>query len=161
MTGKETAKALGDIVQAKIDSYTAQLNALDSTHKTEKKALAISRQVAYNCKSFSEMDFKDRVYTKQVRVFGRTFHDFDEYKPIYDTLTGDDRDSFIEFSYAVVMARHAYYTKHKTELENVTMTVEKRFECELIISVIDDILRDWQRWWNEHGCVKCEVIPLD
>ena len=161
MTGKETTQALKAIAQAKYDSYTAQMGALDSTHRTERKALAISRQVASNCGSFADIEFKENVYTKEVRVFGKSFRDFDEYKPIYETLTGDDRDSFIEFSFAVVMARHAYYHKHKTELENTQLSAEKRFEHELIISVIDDILRDWQRWWNEHGCVKCEVIPLE
>ena len=161
MTGKETTRALKDIAQAKYDSYTAQMGALDSTHKTERKALAISQQVAANCRAFADIDFKNRVYTKEVRVFGSSFHDFDEWKDTYNALEGDDRDSFIEFSFAVIMARHAFYHKHKTELENPQLSAEKRFEYELIISVIDDILRDWQRWWNEHGCVKCEVIPLE
>jgi len=159
MNGKDTALALKAIAQAKADEYAAKLGALDSTQKNEKKALAIAKQVAQNCMSFADTDFKDRVYVKQVRTFGKDFHDFDAYKAVYEGLEGDDRESFVEFSYAVIMARHAYYTRLKAT-DPEALPVEKRFERGIMISTIDDILREWQLWWNANGCVKCEVIEV-
>jgi len=160
LTAIETRDALKGIVTVKQDTVLAKMQTLDKTQKTERKALSMTAQVMKNCVSFCEADFKDNVYTREVRTFGREFHDFDAYKDIYATLVGDDRESFLEFSFAVIMTRHAYYTMHKDKLADAALTAEKRFESELIVSVIDDILRSWQRWWNENGCVKCEVIEL-
>ena len=163
MTGNQTKEAMAAIALEKAAIYAEKLKTLDKTAKTERKALAISKQIAENCAGFVNIEFMDRFYeVREMRVYGERFHDFDEYKPLYDSLTGDDKESFLVFSFGVVMVRHSLLEKRNAfrsngEGSNVG-NAQDLFEAQIITGVIEEILRDWQKFWNENGCIACEVV---
>ena len=70
------------------------------------------------------------------------FHDFDPWRSVFEKLAGEQRESFLEFSFAVIMAKHAFYEKRKEDLIKAEQSsnVEKAFECRISIGVVEDIL---------------------
>ena len=161
MNGAETRAALKQIAETKSMEFESQLLHLEKTSKTERKALSMSRQIALALANITNVDFKERGYEiKQQRVFGMDFHDFDPLRSVFEKLTGEQRESFLEFSFAVIMAKHAFYEKRKEELKKAEQSsnVEKAFECRISIGVVEDILRAWQEWWDRNGCVACKII---
>lgn len=161
MNGKETKEALSEIALKKADMYNEKIALLEKDKKIERKALTISRQIAQNCAGFVNIEFENRFYeVREMRVYGQAFHDFDEWKPVYESLSGDDRESFLVFSFAIIMVRHCLLDKRTDETDRLDgkADVQKVFEAKIIISVIDEILREWQSFWNKNGCVPCEVI---
>lgn len=161
MNGAETRAALKQIAEAKSMEFESQLLHLEKTAKTERKALSMSRQIALTLANIANVDFKERIYKiKQQRVFGMDFHDFDPWRPIFEKLTGEQRESFLDFSFAVIMAKHAFYEKRKADLKKAEQSsnIEKAFECRISIGIVEDILRAWQEWWDRNGCVACKII---
>lgn len=161
MNGEETKVALYDIAIEKSKEYAKKLAELNSTSKNERKALFISKQVAENCASFTKIEYMNRFYeVREMRVYGQEFHDFDEWKPVYNTLSGDDKESFLVFSYAIIMVRHCLLNKRKDQLKEYEqhMDIHDQFEAKIIIGVIENILCEWQKFWNKYGCIPCEVI---
>lgn len=157
MTGKATKKAMYNIAMKKSNDYAKKLSQLDSTQRIEKKALSILKQVSANCASFVTIDFEEHCYeAREFRVFGQKYHDFDQWKPIYNTLNGDNRDSFLIFSFSVVMAKHCLLEPSLQKIDGGS--ADEKFVHSIKSGIIKEILLEWQEFWNENGCIPCEVI---
>lgn len=162
MNGEEMKKALSDIALSKAREFEDKLKVLDKSAVNERKALMIGKQMAKNCANMVTIDFKERFYgVRQMRVYGEDFHDFDEYKPLYETLSGSDKESFLIFSFCMVMVKHDF---KKPSVENEQFAadyserdVQRAFAEKIKAGVKREILLAWQKFWNENGCIKCEV----
>lgn len=166
MNTLETSKALAEIAQAKVSEFDAQLGALDSAAKTERKALTITRQMASHAVSFAMMPARGGAAFvggggKKEMFERRIFRDFPWFRDCeatYRALDEEGQGSFRSFAFAMGMVKWALYDKRKAVLGAPEgANANAQFEATIICGVLGDILAAWQAWWREHGCIPCEV----
>ncbi len=82
---------------------------------------------------------------------------FAEYYDEFCALSDDNKKLFVTFAYPMLMVMRNFYLPRMDLIEQES-DVEKAFESKLIVGTIGEILNEWQRLWNEKGCMKCEVL---
>ncbi|MBQ8397777.1 MAG: hypothetical protein IJX53_06240 [Clostridia bacterium] len=162
----ETANALTEIAQVRVDEFDAQIAALDPTAKTERKALTIARQMASHAAAFAQMPARGgtafvggggSVAMYERRIF-REFPWFRGCEAAYRALDEDGQGSFRTYAFAFGFIKETFYDKRKAVLDAPDgASANARFEAQVICGVLGDILTAWQAWWRENGCVACEV----
>lgn len=166
MNMHETAKALAEIAQAKVNEFDTQLAALEPAAKTERKALTIARQMASHAASFAMMPArggaafvggggKKEMFER--RIF-REFPWFRDCEAAYRALDEDGQGSFRTYAFAFGFIKETFYDKRKAVLDAPEgANANALFEAKIICGVLGDILTAWQAWWRENGCIACEV----
>ena len=162
MNGREMRTALSDIALCKAKEYKEKLEEIDKNAAHERRALLIAAKIAENCAGFVNIDFMGRFYeVRERRVFGQGYHDFDAFKQVFETLSGDDKESFLVYAFSMVMVIHNFSTGSVEVEQNANSAskrdIEKAFDDRIKSGVTREILLLWQAFWNENGCVKCEV----
>ena len=165
MNTLETAKALAEIAQARVNEFDTQLAALDPAAKTERKALTIARQMASHAANFAMMPARGSaafvggggsVAMYERRIF-REFAWFRACEADYRALDEDGQGSFRAYAFALGMVKANFYDRRKAVLDAAQSSTEARFEAQVICGVLGDILGAWQDWWRENGVLACEV----
>ena len=162
MNGAEMRKALSGIALGKAKEYKEKLEEIDPNAAHERRALLIASKIAENCAGFVNIEFRGHFYeVRERRIFGQGYYDFDACKQVFETLSGDDKESFLVFAFSMVMAIHNFLAGSvevgQTEENASKRDIEKAFADRIKSGVTREILLLWQAFWNENGCVKCEV----
>ncbi len=159
MTTTELKQAMFDFAHAGEMEYEKLLAATPKESKTEIKALAIQKNMAGHAAFFCMEDFGGRYYEVRENIVFRFKHDdlFAEYYEEFCTLNEEDKKLFVTFAYPMLLVMRSFYLPRK-ELAEIETNAEKAFENRLIIGTVGEILAEWQRLWNKHGCMKCEVF---
>ncbi len=159
MTTTELKQAMYDFANAKALEYEKLLTDTPKDNKTELKALKIQKNMSKNSAVFLQYDFGGRYHeTRENIVFHFKPDDlFAEYYNEFCALSDDNKKLFVTFAYPMLMVMRNFYLP-RMELTVQETNVEKSFENKLIIGTVGEILKEWQRLWNEHGCMKCEVF---
>lgn len=161
MNGSEMKTALADIALTKAKEFEGKFHELDERAVNERRALLIAKTIAENCAGIVNIEFMGQYYeVRERRVFGQEFHDFDEYKPVYETLSKDDKESFLVFSFCMGMVKRDLVNIGAEEPAGSSSNreVQRAFAEKIKRGVKREILLLWQKFWNENGCVKCEVF---
>ena len=151
---------MAEIAKEKRDLYVQKMAELDKNAKTEKKALAISKNMAVHCASFVTLGLNacEKGFAEN-RVFRQSWHCFDDCKPDYDSLNSEDKEIFLVFAFAVSMIKCCFYYRKKNLLAaKENHTAEEVFEARIIVGVIEEIFKEWQKFWDENGVIKCRII---
>lgn len=82
---------------------------------------------------------------------------FADYYDEFCALSEDQKKLFVTFAYPMLMVMRNFYLPRMELIEKET-NAQKTFENKLIVGTVGEILREWQRLWNEYGCMKCEVF---
>ena len=157
MTGTETKEAMLKIANALASEYGERMISLDRSAKYERKALSIAKQCVTN--AGFDLDIENAPFLdRTTKVQGKEFRAIDEYKPTYNSLSGDDRASFAVFVFSTVWERECM-NGWKTDLLRAEQEndAERAFVAKCHIGVYEDLLQKWQSFWDENGCVPCEV----
>ncbi len=159
MTTTELKQAMFDFANIKGMEYEKLLTDTPKGNKTEIKALTIQKNMAKNSAVFLQYDFGGRYHEVRENIVFHFKPDdlFTEYYDEFCTLSDDNKKLFVTFAYPMLMVMRNFYLP-RIELTQQETNVEKSFENKLIVGTVGEILKEWQRLWNEHGCMKCEVF---
>lgn len=159
MTADELKELMYGFAAEKEDGYERQLASLDKDSKTERKALTIQKNMAKNCALFPKNHFGGRYYEVRENIVFRHIPDniFSGYEEQYNILGGEEKKLFLVFAYPMLLVMNTFYLP-RVETVNSETDTAKVFEAKLIEGTVGEILREWQRYWNEYGCFECEVI---
>ncbi len=157
MTANKLKEAMLYISNSKANEYKYQISKLSSNAINERKALTIQQKIAENTADFLKYDFNGKYYeVRESIVFNQT-EEFLKYKNTYDTLNDEDKKLFLVFAYPIMLVLKTFYIP-KEKLLKKACNPEKIFETKIIIGTIKEILKEWQKLWNEYGSMKCEVF---
>ncbi len=159
MTTTELKEAMFGFANAKAAEYERLLAITPKENKTEIKALRVQKNMAGHAAFFCTEDFGGRYYEVRENIVFRFKHDdlFAEYYEEFCTLNEEDKKQFVTFAYPMLLVMRSFYLP-RMELTQKETNAEKSFENRLIIGTVGEILAEWQRLWNMHGCMKCEVF---
>ncbi len=159
MTTTELKQAMFDFANNKGMEYEKLLTDTPKGNKTEIKALTIQKNMAKNSAVFLQYDFGGRYHEVRENIVFHFKPDdlFTEYYDEFCTLSDDNKKLFVTFAYPMLMVMRNFYLP-RIELTRQETNVEKSFENKLIVGTVGEILKEWQRLWSEHGCMKCEVF---
>ncbi len=159
MTTTDLKQSMFEFANTKRLEYEKLLSDIPKGNKTEMKALTIQKNMSKNSAVFLQYDFGGRYYEVRENIVFHSQSDdlFGEYYNEFCTLSEDDKKLFVTFAYPMLMVMRNFYFPRTETIEKET-NVEKIFEGKLIIGTIGEILKEWQRLWNEHGCMNCEVF---
>lgn len=156
MNGQQTREALYKLASEREREFEIQLATLDPANKTERKALNALLNFTRNCAGFPCMRYMGNDYTVREDQI-RNLHVFDDYLFCLDTLKGDEKESFLMYAASVSMVYSQFYACAKAIVTGTEMSAHDAFEAKLKYDCTREILEKWIAWWNQHGCVKCEV----
>ncbi len=159
MTTTELKQAMFDFTNAKVLEYEQLLAATPKENKMEIKALTIQKNMAKNSAVFLQYDFEGRYHEVRENIVFHFKPDqlFSAYYDAFCSLSDDNKKLFVTFAYPMLMVMRTFYLP-RMEPTQQEINAEKSFENKLIVGTVGEILKEWQRLWNEHGCMKCEVF---
>lgn len=167
MTGIHTEQAMTEIANTVVSNIKNQLAEVDSSQKLETKALKITLNMAENAMKFVSMPFSgtphDQTYyqVRENKVFKFPGDNarFAGLKGWYDQNTNiDDKQSFLVYAHAVQFVYTAFIEPKQADLRIARQKkeVERIFELNLILDTLNEILNQWNVWWENNGCVRLE-----
>lgn len=164
MTANELRVAMEDIAAAKGKDYAKKLAELDSSAKTELKALKISCNIADICKKFTGFFLGyDYYYSKREAVIASQFlsgyfEDFGEYMRVYDLMSDEQKQLFIVYAYPVMSVRLHFINNIKNNRKAVVQSEKitendaaSKFEADIIKGVANEIIEEWAKLWQKYG----------
>ncbi len=157
MNANELKKLMLAYASEKATEYTASLSELPPQAKTERRALMIQKRMAEHCMRFLKFDFDGKPFSTRENIIFVKSNMFKEHKGKYDILDQNGREMFLTFAYPMMMVMGSSYLPRKQLLQKET-DAEKIFESKIVVGTLGDILGEWQRLWNEHGSMDCEVL---
>ncbi len=159
MTATELKQAMFNFANTKKSEYEKLLADTPRENKTEMKALTIQKNMSKNSAAFLQYDFEGRYHEVRENIVFHFKSDdlFAEYYDGFCALSEDNKKLFVTFAYPMLMVMRNFYLP-RMALTRQETNVEKSFENKLIVGTLAEILNAWQRLWNEHGCMKCEVF---
>ncbi len=159
MTATELRQVMLDFANAKEMQYKKLLAITPKENKTEMKALTIQKNMAKHCANFCCEDFGGQYYEVREKIVFHCKHDnlFADYYDDFCTLGEGDQKLFVTFAYPMLLVMRSFYLPKIETMEQET-NAEKAFENKLIVGTLGEILKEWQRLWAAHGCLKCEVF---
>ena len=158
MTAQETKEALLRISEKYGEGIDEKLAALSSEAKNERGVLKMMQNMVGHCGMFVNIAFGggERYFAVREK---RVFRDLALFKPCreaWEKLEEEQRKCYLIYSFAFAMVYYNFYLPHRKELAPETRAAD-RMKAEILCRLIGDILRDWQKWWKENGCLPCEV----
>jgi hypothetical protein len=81
---------------------------------------------------------------------------FKSYREEWEKRSEEEQKCFLVYAFAFAMVHYNFYLPHKKELTPETKAAD-RMKAEVLCRLLGDILREWQEWWKENGCLPCEV----
>lgn len=115
--------------------------------------------MSQNSAVFLQYEFGGRYYEVRENIVFHFKPDelFADYYDEFCALSEDQKKLFVTFAYPMLMVMRNFYLPRMELIEKET-NAQKTFENKLIVGTVGEILREWQRLWNEYGCMKCEVF---
>ena len=156
MTAQQTREALIKLALAHGEGIEEKLAALPPEAKNERGALKMTQNMVQNCVMWVNIEFAGRYYeVREKRVFTE-LPLFGGYRKEWEKLSEEEQKRFLIYAFPLTMIRHAFLLPHRGELQGECKAAD-RFKAEVICGLLGDILREWQDWWRENGCLSCEV----
>lgn len=156
MTAQQTKDALIAIAEKYGAGIDEKLAALAPAAKNERGVLKMMQNMVSHCVMFVKLEFVGRYYeVRKTRVF-RDLPLLKSCREQWEKLEEEEQKRFLVYAFAFEMVYYNFYLSHKKELEG-EMKAADRMKAEILCRLIGDILREWQQWWNDNGCLPCEV----
>ena len=132
---------------------------LNDQQKTAMKAYRIAISMVDQASKMVSMKFSAQAYddkyysVREDRVFknpGIVY--FADKRGWYDEETDPEKkQSFLVYAHAVQMVHSAFLDKKIDELKKAqnANAVEAKFEIQMIIDTLSDLLKEWEIWWKQ------------
>jgi len=136
--------------------YEDELKSLPKNAGLQKKILAIQKNMAGLCATFSAMAFTQGTWAGQIANYTKRLNHSNilaPYEEKLSALTEDERFAFILYAHANWLLHNAFIDQHISKL-NAAIAAgapEKAMEDRVILGTIYSICREWRTWWKENG----------
>ena len=136
--------------------YEDSLKSLPKNAGLQKKILAIQKNMAGICATFSAMAFTRITWPEQIAFYTNRLKNSNilaSYEEKLTPLTEDERFAFIQYAHANWLLHNAFIDQHIAKLNTALAagTPEKAMEDRIILGTIYSVCREWRTWWKENG----------
>mgnify|MGYP003571269141 CR=1 FL=1 len=170
MTEKDFEDALSQIAINMKNKQIEIISHLNPNNFNELKARKIAINIFDNGYKFVKMKFSSESFDKKYYEIRekKVFHCpdnimyFKSIKEKYNQLSENNKKFFLIYAHSVQSLKMCIGEPKNNELDKAKLydNVEKIFECELILTYINDLIVAWTDFWNDFGVLKVEDILL-
>lgn len=161
MTANEIKSAMEAVAKSKYDEFERKISELDSTAKTEQRALKISANIANICRQYpgyldgeENLARREAVIKRETETMAKSMPELMSLADAMEKMSGEDKKLFLAYAYPAVSIRKTFidsrpslpHSKKMTEKEAVA-----NFENKIIKSVASEIVKEWDKLWQENG----------
>lgn len=160
----ELEKNLVNIVNQKTKECENQLANLDKSAKTEQKALIVEKAMYDNFLRIGLLYYTTGSRENAIATFAKRFDvllaDFPNVKKIYSQLNEEEKKNITPFIHGMCFMKTQFFDMYSSQLEiaNEKGDAKEIFELKIKVNATMEMLKLWQKWWNENGFVSCEVV---
>ena len=146
--------------------YETELQSLPKDAGLQKKILSIQKHMAEHCATFAAMGFNQSTWSEQITLYRKRLHHANllaPYEEALQTLTEDERFTFILYVHANWLLHNAFIDKHLAQLQTARATgrPEAAFEDRIILGTVYTVCRAWRTWWKENGTAAFDLYTYE